>query len=1453
MLPATLLSQPFAQINAWLAANKELALQSDLLHQAVQVNRFSLVVLLLHNGFDINALDSKGKTPLHYAAQDSERTCILNFLLARRAQLIADFQGNNQLHEATAYNSAQALQSLIKHFKKPNLTTRNHQRQTVVQIAISNHFLDSLVVFLESYSSEVDLDELALIRDNQDLPQGIRNRAFLSLVARGKVDVIPEDYHPDLSDSMGNNSNLLAVGSGQPEALAALIQAGYDLLTINNTEADFFEKAITSGQLPMLQLLTRPKDQGGYGLSFDALFSADCRYYDTDEFVDERDLHPLFLAVAYGHEQILKLLVSPKEQDGYGIALDTEINGFNAPVIAAAWNQISMFKLLVSDQPGGYAMPLSQATKAKLVLAAIGGGHLDMLRMLTQPRKQGGYGLSLDVRDGEGYCPVLTAIHYGQTEMLIKLLLPVDQGGYGLSLNTQNEEGNNPVIVAIEAAEMTILQLLLLPVEFGGYGLSITGNEEHILKTILTFGNTSLLKLFLRPLEQDGYGLILENPLTLLVEVEKESMFAFVFLNEFQRLQKISCDAALAWIKAVFNKYPNEIRKQSFSNQVIPAYSQWLSDAIVSARCEQQGQTNTLGTLLKIIQGHHEFMPMGHFELANWYRDTHDYIYAFKEYQKIFNFKLDTNAQAAGYELASLILAGKVLLKADGTLDEKNSQNSAQVDMPEQQIDAAIKAYEYLQDDTTCELRQLLDVILANKPSSSSKQQEMIWPSQVLIKYQNYYIQRKNFSMLAQDMFVRSASRCFQIQPEGPLPSLKQQFKFATTTWAANEVNELLLNLLVVDLHQAILISNKRFIKLLLAGDQDLYEGLIRNFLRDHQITYSGDFLINTDQLLNTKTPDGNTALHHVVKKSDKIGMEILDLFLCYGVNLTSNEKGNTPLHNAAVCNNLLAVRRLLSYFKKPDLNIRNSLDQTVLDIALANSNFDLLKELLECYDADINLNELISLRDNTTLPINIRHTAFLALVVRGKLDFFPADYNQNFRDTKGNDAILLAVRGGHSEILAILIKAGYTLQTRNLFQVCPVLMAIAQGHENLFKLLIMPKEQGGYELTVNTCDITGYCPVLKAVAYGQAAILARLIRPQEQDGCGLSLGCVDKHGNDPINVAVAKGQIPIFDCLVKPTELGGYGLQLKEPAEKYLMRNKDKLATFECIFYYELLQRKQVSCEKALAWINHICLSYLEGPASAIFRNNLKTYFKHWLVEIITLAKNTTKDSAEVLSNLEKILQVYEIFAPGEGHFQLANAYLETNDFTNAFNYYLDVFSNDESVCKAQAGYQLADLIFTSNVLLNNKGILIDPSTDVMMQDESTVDSQHRAIMALEYLWGNREVHADALRTRLANILSGEPNLTTSQELVCWQPSVLSSYQNYYLERQKYEMLAEAMFVLSAQHCFRQATPQQAVTEVSYAITTFFESATTRNKSNTPCERPDFSEQQGVAMSKNY
>ena len=122
-----------AGVRRAVAANPVLATMNDELgrsplHLAVINGQHAMVNVLINAGADVNAVDGLKKfTPLHYAAFYSYPK-ILEFLLTRRADLLAqDIDGNLPLHFAAANGSAATVKILLENNSGPDCLNNNWQ------------------------------------------------------------------------------------------------------------------------------------------------------------------------------------------------------------------------------------------------------------------------------------------------------------------------------------------------------------------------------------------------------------------------------------------------------------------------------------------------------------------------------------------------------------------------------------------------------------------------------------------------------------------------------------------------------------------------------------------------------------------------------------------------------------------------------------------------------------------------------------------------------------------------------------------------------------------------------------------------------------------------------------------------------------------------------------------------------------------------------------------------------------------------------------------------------------------------------------------------------------------------------------------------------------------------------------------------------------------------------
>ena len=133
-------------VRRFLAKNPILATMNDELgrsplHLAVINGQHAMVNVLINAGADVNAVDGLKKfTPLHYAAFYSSPK-ILEFLLTRRADILAqDVDGNLPLHFAAANGSPATVKILLENNSGPDCLNNNWQTPLhLAAAALDNH------------------------------------------------------------------------------------------------------------------------------------------------------------------------------------------------------------------------------------------------------------------------------------------------------------------------------------------------------------------------------------------------------------------------------------------------------------------------------------------------------------------------------------------------------------------------------------------------------------------------------------------------------------------------------------------------------------------------------------------------------------------------------------------------------------------------------------------------------------------------------------------------------------------------------------------------------------------------------------------------------------------------------------------------------------------------------------------------------------------------------------------------------------------------------------------------------------------------------------------------------------------------------------------------------------------------------------------------------------------
>lgn len=148
------------------------------------------------------------------------------------------------------------------------------------------------------------------------------------------------------------------------------------------------------------------------------------------------------------------------------------------------------------------------------------------------------------------------------------------------------------------------------------------------------------------------------------------------------------------------------------------------------------------------------------------------------------------------------------------------------------------------------------------------------------------------------------------------------------------------------------------------------------------------------------------TNLHKIIKQNDVNTLKSALSIKQYAIN-TQDELGNTPLHIAAACSNLAALKMLKDH-GEADLNIKNAKGETFLDIFLAQNK--------QCKLENSDLHEIIKIGSITDLD---------CLLDSKKIDI-------NKKDSSGNTPSHTAILCSNLPALRTLIDHGADLNILN-------------------------------------------------------------------------------------------------------------------------------------------------------------------------------------------------------------------------------------------------------------------------------------------------------------------------------------------------------------------------------------------------------------------------------------
>jgi hypothetical protein len=259
---------------------------------------------------------------------------------------------------------------------------------------------------------------------------------------------------------------------------------------------------------------------------------------------------------------------------------------------------------------------------------------------------------------------------------------------------------------------------------------------------------------------------------------------------------------------------------------------------------------------------------------------------------------------------------------------------------------------------------------------------------------------------------------------------------------------------------------------------------------------------------VNTRQPDGATALHWAAHNDDRAAA---DLLIRAGANVNAaNELGATPLWLAAAQGSATMVARLLDAGANPNVALEEG--ETPLMAAARTGTLDAVK-LLASRGADVNARE--HLRNQTSLmwaAANDRadvvrtlielhadldaRSATRSLVVNTGIQAGSGGYNppgQADHEEGGFTPLLFAARRGSVASATLLIDAGASVDRPAANGASPLVIAVHSGNGELARLLL---DKGADPNTAGAGYTALHAAVLRGDADTVKALLAHKANP---------------------------------------------------------------------------------------------------------------------------------------------------------------------------------------------------------------------------------------------------------------------------------------------------------------------------------------------------------------------